>query len=100
MGSMKLDDATFQRVAKALSDPHRLHILEMLRADGRLNCRTMVDRLDLAQATVSHHLKELLNAGVLTVTPQGAYNFYAIRPETLDAYTLELRRRFLPETRQ
>lgn len=92
---MKLDDVSFQKIAKALSDAHRLHILAMLRQDGRLNCRMMVDRLDLAQATVSHHLKELVNAGVLEMTPEGAYNYYAIRPDALDAYTQELRRRFL-----
>ncbi|GAB4461276.1 MAG: hypothetical protein OHK0029_26350 [Armatimonadaceae bacterium] len=90
-----MDEAQFQQVAKALSDAHRLHILEMLKENERMHCGAVVDRLSLAQATVSHHLKELVNAGLLQVERDGQFNHYTLNTDTLDTYTAELRRRFL-----
>ena len=95
-----MDDATFQKIARALSDPHRLTVLEMLTQCSRLNCGAMVEQLHLAQATVSHHIKELVLAGLLTVEQEGQFNYYTVRRDMVDAYTSELRRRFLPDEKK
>jgi len=92
---MRMDNIQFQQIAKALSDPHRLHILELLKTNEQMHCGAVVERLAIAQATVSHHLKELTNAGLLSVEREGQFNRYTLNTATLDAYTDELRRRFL-----
>ncbi|HMU71074.1 MAG TPA: metalloregulator ArsR/SmtB family transcription factor [Chitinophagales bacterium] len=51
-------------IAKALSHPARIAILKVL-SDGQCICGDIVDRLPLAQSTVSQHLKELKSAGLI-----------------------------------
>ena len=58
-------DAELARLAKALAHPARVAIVRMLLADGECVCGTIVDRLPLAQATVSQHLKVLKQAGII-----------------------------------
>ena len=88
-----MDDAEFQRIAKALADSHRREILEIIAQGGETSCGAVVAKMPLTQATVSHHLKELTEAGLLSVRPERQYSLYAARPETVDVYAAELRRR-------
>ena len=53
------------KLAKALGHPARVQILEMLIERGDCQCSVIVDRLPLAQATVSQHLKVLKEAGLI-----------------------------------
>ena len=58
-------DAELARFAKALGHPARVAILRLLARDGACICGDIVDRLPLAQATVSQHLKVLKEAGLI-----------------------------------
>ena len=58
-------DAELARVAKALGHPARVAIVRLLARDGACICGDIVDRLPLAQATVSQHLKVLKEAGLI-----------------------------------
>ncbi|MDB5097785.1 MAG: regulatory protein ArsR [Cyanobacteria bacterium RYN_339] len=82
------------RVAKALADPQRCEILERLSA-GELCCSDLEAVLPLSQATISHHLKELLEAGLVERRKKGSFGYYRAVPATLEAYMDALRRRFL-----
>lgn len=53
----------------------------------------MVERLPLTQATVSHHLKELVEAGLVTMREERQYNYYGACPVIVERYAEELRRR-------
>lgn len=68
-------------LAKAFSHPARVAILQLLAAKKACVCGDLVDELDLAQATVSQHLKELKRIGII----QGEINpprvCYCINPE-------------------
>ena len=55
----------FTRIAKALADPRRFEILEMIAAAEEVACKAMVEAFPVAQATISHHLKELATAGLI-----------------------------------
>jgi ArsR family transcriptional regulator len=88
-----LDPAEFERVAKALADPRRFEILEAIAGAGELSCKALVDRFPIAQATVSHHLKELLVAGLVDVRQVGQCRYYRVRPGTLEQYLDEVRSR-------
>lgn len=70
---------------KALADPTRLEILRLLRAQAGPTCACdIVDHFDLAQPTISHHLKVLRDAGLLTQSRIGIWSFYAPEPEAAE----------------
>jgi ArsR family transcriptional regulator, arsenate/arsenite/antimonite-responsive transcriptional repressor len=89
-----MDATQFQRIAKALADPRRFEILEVIASAGDdLCCGTVVERFPVAQATVSHHLKELTDAGLIVTRCEGQFKYLRARPDVLDEYVSELRRR-------
>ena len=83
----------FSRVAKALADPRRFALLEMIAGADEVACKRMVERFPVAQATISHHLKELATAGLIEARREGQCGHYRACPEVLAAYTAELERR-------
>lgn len=70
------------RVFKALADPTRLEILRLVAAQPAPTCVCdLVDHFDLAQPTISHHLKVLREAGLLETSKLGIWSFYALAPD-------------------
>ncbi|MBB1513634.1 metalloregulator ArsR/SmtB family transcription factor [Tessaracoccus sp. MC1627] len=71
---------------KALSDPARLRMVAMIAADprGEACVCDFTGSIDLAQPTVSHHLKVLFEAGLLTRRKEGTWVFYRVVPTKLD----------------
>lgn len=63
-------DADLGMLAKALGHPTRVKIIRILRAEGT-TCTALVERLALAQSTVSEHLRLLREAGIVTVAEAG-----------------------------
>lgn len=78
---------------KALSDPTRLQLLAMIEAstNGEACVGDLTEPLDLSQPTISHHLKILVNAGILTREKRGPWSWYSVVPDQLEAL-----RRLLP----
>jgi len=79
--------AELETVIKALADRHRLRIVNLLlRADGEPVCVCEVQPLlGLTQGTVSHHLKQLVEAGILEREARGTYSYFSLIPGALDA---------------
>jgi ArsR family transcriptional regulator len=89
-----MDSNRFQRIAKALADPRRFEIFEeMAAADDELSCGRIVARFPVAQATVSHHIKELAEAGLIEIRPEGQFRYCRARTDVLAEYIAELERR-------
>jgi predicted transcriptional regulator len=65
---------------KALAHPARIAILQQLIKTNACVCGSLVDELGLAQATISQHLKELKNAGIIQGTIEGVSVCYCIEP--------------------
>ena len=65
-----------------VAEPHRRRILDLLR-DGDRSVGELVLDLELAQPTVSKHLKTLREAGLVVVRPDGARRWYQLRAEPL-----------------
>ena len=83
------DDRTAQRLAKgfkALGDPTRLHLLSLIMASpGHQACVChLTGPVGLSQPTVSHHMKLLVDARLVTREQRGKWAFYAIIPGSLD----------------
>ncbi len=72
------------RAFKALADPTRLEILRLVRAQAGPTCVCdIVAHFDLGQPTISHHLKVLREAGLLSLSRIGIWSFYAPDPAGL-----------------
>ncbi|NCD68212.1 ArsR/SmtB family transcription factor [Mucilaginibacter agri] len=67
---------------KAIAHPARIAILQHIIAANACICGDLVDELGLAQATISQHLKELKNAGIIQGTIEGVKVCYCIEPKT------------------
>jgi ArsR family transcriptional regulator len=75
-----------ERLFKALADRHRLQILNcLLQADGEPVCVCEFQPLlGIRQPTVSHHLKQLVEAGLLEREKRGTFAYYSLRPGALE----------------
>lgn len=67
---------------KAMAHPARIAILQQIIAAKACICGDLVEELGLAQATISQHLKELKNAGIIQGTIEGVKVCYCINPKT------------------
>src|SRR5437764_2303338 len=71
-------------VAKALGDPVRLQLVDVLRKHaGKVCVCELVPLFDLSQPTVSHHLKVLREAGIVGSERQGLWAYYFVIPDAL-----------------
>jgi ArsR family transcriptional regulator len=71
-------------VAKALGDPVRLQLIDVLRKHaGKVCVCELVPLFDLSQPTVSHHLKVLRQAGLVGSERQGLWAYYYVIPDAL-----------------
>jgi predicted transcriptional regulator len=66
---------------KAIAHPARIAILQQIIAANACICGQLVDTLGLAQPTISQHLKELKNAGIIQGTIEGVTICYCIEPQ-------------------
>ena len=73
-------------VFKALADPNRLRLLSIVKAgsSGESCVCDLTDPLALGQPTVSHHLKILVDAGLLQREKRGTWAYYSLVPGALD----------------
>ena len=80
------DAGELERLFRALADRHRLKVVNMLaQTDGEAICVCdFQDALGLKQPTVSYHLKQLVDAGVIERTQRGRFAFYSLRAGVLD----------------
>ncbi len=67
---------------KAMAHPARIAILQRILLSNTCICGDLVEELGLAQATISQHLKELKNAGIIQGTIEGVSVCYCINPKT------------------
>ncbi|MGQ9557611.1 MAG: ArsR/SmtB family transcription factor [Desulfurispora sp.] len=97
-----------QKIARALSDPLRYQILLLLArtspsccpapfgadgAAGLCNCEIMA-RMNLIQSRVSYHMKELVEAGLVTEKPSGKWKYYFLNREVLQQFIRQLQQDF------
>ncbi len=67
---------------KAIAHPARIAILQQIISANACICGELAEELGLAQATISQHLKELKNAGIIQGTIEGVKVCYCIEPKT------------------
>lgn len=86
-GGIVTDDAaeTLARMFKALGDPTRVKLLSMIAAadDGEACICDMTGPVGLSQPTVSHHMKQLVEAGLAVREQRGKWAYYRVAPDVL-----------------
>ena len=89
-----MDSTQFYKIAKALADPRRFEILEVIASAGNeMCCGSVVECFPVAQATVSHHLKELVDAGLVETRSEGQFKYLRACPDVLAEYVKMLQLR-------
>ncbi len=75
------------KTLKAIADPARLRLISMVAAhdDAEACVCDLTEPLGLSQPTVSHHLKVLVDAGILSRDKRGTWAYYRLVPGALDA---------------
>src|SRR5215207_7894046 len=90
---MALSTEEFLRIAKALADARRLAILERIAARGDAACQHLCEEFPVSQPTMSHHLRLLVDVGVIEMRRDGQYAHYRVRVDVMRAYITTLERR-------
>ncbi len=89
----RLTPGQFDRIAKALADPRRFSLLQAIADNDECPYQKLCQKFPVSKATISHHMKELVRAGLVEAERDGQQMHATIRPEVLEAYTKELARR-------
>jgi ArsR family transcriptional regulator, arsenate/arsenite/antimonite-responsive transcriptional repressor len=91
----EIDQAQAARLAavgRALSDPIRIQLVDVLRRHaGKVCVCELTPLFDVSQPTVSHHLKVLRDAGLVDVERRGLWSFYYVIPESMKEFKTWLR---------
>jgi ArsR family transcriptional regulator len=87
---MILDHKKVERISKALGDPYRLKIMDMVKTQCQQNdwmqCACIGSNIELAQSTISHHISQLVDAELLIADKDGRNAKYQVNKEVLSAY--------------
>lgn len=72
-------------ICRALGDANRLQIIEMLSTGEKCACK-MLEKFEITQPTLSHHMKILRACELVSVRKEGKWAHYSLNCETLEAY--------------
>lgn len=78
------------RVSRALADETRLRIFEAISSCEEMNCGQIVSLRGVTPATVSHHLRILMEAGLIECRREGQFVYSKANPKVLAEYTRQL----------
>ena len=87
-----MDHAEIEKISKALADETRLKIFEAISASEQMTCGEIVAMRGVTPATVSHHLKILGEAGLITCRREGQFVYSETVPRTIATYSQALAR--------
>jgi ArsR family transcriptional regulator, arsenate/arsenite/antimonite-responsive transcriptional repressor len=83
-----LDAERLALVAKAISEPVRVKMLDVLRRSGAPVCQCeLVPLFDMPQSTLSHHVNKLVDAGLVTVERRHKWAYYSVPSDALEELT-------------
>ncbi|SFU34446.1 ArsR/SmtB family transcription factor [Butyrivibrio sp. INlla21] len=80
---MKLNEVSL--ICKALGDANRLEIVQMLSDGEKCGCE-LLEKFEITQPTLSHHMKNLVDCGLVNDRKEGKWHHYSLNCETLTNY--------------
>ena len=91
--SPELAPGQFERIAKALADPRRFAMLERISSAFECPNQGLCSEFRVSKGTISHHIRELVQAGLIETEREGQYKTYRVREDVVNAYAAEVIRR-------
>jgi ArsR family transcriptional regulator len=85
-----MDTSAVAKISRALADPTRLQIYESIASKQDTYCGEIIEKYDLAPGTVSHHLRILMEAGLIECRREGQFVYNRVLPDTMREYTQAL----------
>lgn len=73
-----MDYLAVSKVMKAISDPNRMKIIDILSCGSQCAC-DILEHFDITQPSLSHHMKVLEKAGIISVTKKGQWHHYELK---------------------
>ena len=80
---MKIEDIS--KISKALSEPKRIEIIQ-LTSQTEMCANNILEKFDITQPTLSHHMKQLTECKLMNVRKDGKMSYYSLNKEILDDY--------------
>jgi ArsR family transcriptional regulator, arsenate/arsenite/antimonite-responsive transcriptional repressor len=75
-------------IAKALAEPLRVHVLDVLRRSDRQVCQCeLIPLFDVNQSLLSHHMRKLIDAGLVQVERRHKWAYYSVSPKAFEELT-------------
>jgi ArsR family transcriptional regulator, arsenate/arsenite/antimonite-responsive transcriptional repressor len=90
--SKQLVEEDFQRIAKTIADPRRFEILQRVADSKELACTELRGNIPVTAATLSHHVKELVDAGLIEVRKESKCIHMKLRRDVWRKYLARLRK--------
>ena len=86
---MSSEYETNAKILKALSDPNRLKIIDLLSCGEKCAC-VILESFEFTQPTLSHHMKVLMDCGLIEVRKDGIWNYYKLKGKNTNKLVLFL----------
>ena len=86
---MSSEYETNAKILKALSDPNRLKIIDLLSCGEKCAC-VILESFEFTQPTLSHHMKVLMDCGLIEVRKEGIWNYYKLASKNTSKLVLFL----------
>lgn len=93
---LPVEDGQVVGFLKALAHPKRFKMVQLLAEGGEMSCGALGQKFDRSQATISHHLKLLVDSGVLAMRQDGQHHFLSVNQARLDEVSALLLVRLKP----
>ena len=74
------------KISKSLADENRYRIFKTISDEREIVCKEITDRFPLKQPTISHHLKVLLESGLIMVRREGQHGYFSVNHSVLNEY--------------
>jgi len=88
INTLRVELKQIEKISRALADSTRLKILaDMSKQHGTIQCSAIMNCTNLAQPSVSHHVKTLIEAGIIEAEKDGRNHSYKLNPTVLKAYS-------------
>ena len=77
-------------ICKALGDSNRLAIVRILSYEEKCGCK-LLEKFDITQPTLSHHMKILVESGLVNDRKEGKWHFYSVNTDVMTEYCKYIR---------